>query len=61
MINVMSEILHTSFDIEHLQNGIQNLLHLIKDYPKKQVPFIMEATRIYHLGLVNELQKQGYL
>ena len=60
MINVMGEILHKPFDIEHSQNGIQNLLHLIKDYPKEQVRFIMEATGIYHLGLVNELQKQGY-
>ena len=33
---------------------------LIKDYPKDQVKFIMEATGIYHLGLLNELQKQGY-
>lgn len=60
IINVMGEILHTPFDIDHSQNGIQNLLHLIKDYPKEQVRFIMEATAIYHLGLVNELQKQGY-
>ena len=60
IINVMGEILHTPFDIDHSQNGIQNLLHLIKDYPKEQVRFIMEATGIYHLGLVNELQKQGY-
>lgn len=60
IINVMGEILHTPFDIDHSQNGIQNLLRLIKDYPKEQVRFIMEATGIYHLGLVNELQKQGY-
>ena len=60
IINVMGEILHTPFDIDPSQNGIQNLLHLIKDYPKEQVRFIMEATGIYHLGLVNELQKQGY-
>lgn len=60
IISVMGEILHTPFDIEHSQNGIQNLLQLIKDYPKEHVRFIMEATGIYHLGLVNELQKQGY-
>lgn len=60
IISVMGEILQTPFDIEHSQNGIQNLLQLIKDYPKEQVRFIMEATGIYHLGLVNELQKQGY-
>lgn len=60
MINVMGKILQTPFDIEHSQNEIQNLLELIKDYPKEQVRFIMEATGIYHLGLVNELQKQGY-
>ena len=35
IINVMGEILHTPFDIDHSQNGIQNLLHLIKDYPKE--------------------------
>lgn len=60
IISVMGEILQTPFDIDHSQNGIQNLLQLIKDYPKEQVKFIMEATGIYHLGLVNELQKQGY-
>ena len=60
IINVMGEILQTPFDIEHSQIGLQNLWDLIKDYPKDQVKFIMEATGIYHLGLLNELQKQGY-
>lgn len=60
IINVMGEILQTPFDIEHSQNGIQKLLHLINEYPKDQVRFIMEATGIYHLGLLNELQNQGY-
>ena len=46
--------------IEHSQIGLQKLWDLIKDYPKDQVKFIMEATGIYHLGLLNELQKQGY-
>ena len=56
----MGEILQTPFDIEHSQIGLQKLWDLIKDYPKDQVKFIMEATGIYHLGLLNELQKQGY-
>ena len=60
IINVMGEILQTPFEIEHSQHGLQKLLDLIKDYPKNQVRFIMEATGIYHLGLLNELQKQGY-
>lgn len=60
IINVMGEILQTPFDIEHSQIGLQKLWELIKDYPKDQVKFIMEATGIYHLGLLNELQKQGY-
>ena len=57
IINVMGEILQTPFDIEHSQNVIENLLELIKDYPKEQARFMMVATGIYHLGLVNELQK----
>lgn len=60
IINVMGEILQTPFDIEHSQIGLQKLWDLIKDYPKDQVKFIMEATGIYHLSLLNELQKQGY-
>ena len=60
MINVMGEVLQTPFDIEHNQSGLNHLFSLIKDYPKDQVRFIMEATGIYHLGLLNELQKQGY-
>ena len=60
IINVMGEILQTPFDIEHSQIGLQKLWDLIKDYAKDQVKFIMEATGIYHLGLLNELQKQGY-
>lgn len=60
IINVMGEILQTPFEIEHSQHELQKLLDLIKDYPKNQVRFIMEATGIYHLGLLNELQKQGY-
>ena len=58
IINVMGEILQTPFDIEHSQIGLQKLWDLIEDYPKDQVKFIMEATGIYHLGLLNELQKQ---
>ena len=60
IINVMGEILQTPFDIEHSKHGLEKLWDLIKDYPKDQVKFIMEATGIYHLGLLNELQKQGY-
>ena len=60
IINVMGEVLQTPFEIEHSQKGIRELLDLIKDYPTEQVRFIMEATGIYHLGLLNELQKQGY-
>lgn len=60
IINVMGEVLQTPFEIEHSQKGIRELLDLIKDYPKEQVRFIMEATGIYHLGLLNELQEQGY-
>ena len=60
IINVIGEVLQTPFDVEHSQNGLQKLWDLIKDYPKDQVKFIMEATGIYHLSLLNELQKQGY-
>ena len=41
IINVRGEILQTPFDMEHSQNGIQKLLHLIQNYPKDQVKFIM--------------------
>lgn len=44
IINVMGKILQTPFEIEHSQYGLQKLLDLIKDYPKNQVRFIMEAT-----------------
>ena len=60
MMNVMGEILQLPFEVEHSQNGVKELLDLIKDYRKDQVRFIMEATGIYHVGLLNELQKQGY-
>ena len=60
IINVMGEVLQTPFDIEHSQSGLNELFGLIKDYPKDQVLFIMEATGIYHLGLLKEIQKQGY-
>ena len=60
IINVMGEILQIPFEIEHSQSRLQKLWDLIKDYPKNQVRFMMEATGIYHLGLLNELQKQGY-
>ncbi len=60
IINVMGEVLQTPFDIEHSRDGLEKLWDLIKDYPKDQVRFIMEATGIYHLGLLKEIQKQGY-
>ena len=60
MMNVMGEILQWPFEVEHSQNGVKELLDLIKDYRKNQVRFIMEVTGIYHVGLLNELQKQGY-
>ena len=60
IINVMGEVWQTPFDIEHSQSGLNELFGLIKDYPKDRVRFIMEATGIYHLGLLKEIQKQGY-
>lgn len=60
IINVMGEVLQTPFDIEHNQSGLNELFGLLKDYPKDQVRFIMDATGIYHLELLKEIQKQGY-
>lgn len=60
IINAMGEVLQIPFDIEHNQSGLHALFELIKDSPKDQVGFIMEATGIYHLGLLIEIQQKGY-
>ena len=40
MMNVMGEILPLPFKVEHPQNGVKELLDLIKDYRKDQVRFM---------------------
>lgn len=60
IINVQGEVIHKPFDINHTVDGINALLNLFKNYPKDKVKIIMEATGIYHLGLLDVFFKNDY-
>lgn len=60
ILNVQGEIIREPFEFEHTKTGFKNLLSYVKDIHSNEVKFIMEATGIYHLTLLNFLQSKGY-
>ncbi len=60
ILNVQGEVIRSPFEFRHTKSGFEELLTYVKDYPKNEVKFIMEATGIYHLALLEFLKGKGY-
>lgn len=60
VVTVEGEILHEPFEIEHTKEGMDSILEKIKNYPKENIKFLMEATGHYHITLLNYLLEREY-
>ena len=60
IITLDGEIIEEPFEINHDQEGLDNLLSKIKKYKKEEIKFLMEATGHYHLPLLNVLVERNY-
>ena len=60
VITLDGEIIEEPFEINHDQEGLENLLSKIEKYKKEEIKFLMEATGHYHLPLLNALIKRDY-
>ena len=60
IITLEGEVIEEPFEINHDQEGIDNLLSKIKKYKKEEIKFLMEATGHYHLPLLNTLIEKNY-
>lgn len=60
IINLLGEVLYKPFDVEHTKIGLNELFELLKPYAKDDVRVVMEATGIYHLGILNAFIEEEY-
>ena len=60
IVSIEGEILHEPFEITHTKEGMDSILEKIKNYPKENIKFLMEATGHYHITLLNYLLKHEY-
>jgi transposase len=54
-INFEGKLLEKPFNIEHTEDGVNELLTKLDGAEKNQVKFVMEATGVYHLPLLTKL------
>lgn len=60
ILNVQGEVICSPFEFEHTKSGFEELLRHVKGYGHDEVKFVMEATGIYHLALLEFLKSKGY-
>lgn len=60
IVTLEGEVLNEPFEIEHTKEGMDNLIEKIKNYPKENIKFLMEATGHYHIALLNYLLEHDY-
>lgn len=60
IITTEGEIIEEPFEIKHNQEGISKLLDKVKQIPKEDVRFLMEATGHYHLPILSALMEEEY-
>lgn len=60
ILNVQGEVICSPFEFRHTKSGFEELLSRVKGYSHDEVKFIMEATGIYHLALLDFLKSKGY-
>ena len=59
-INLNGILLEKPFEIKHTNEGFDMLLEKIKEFPKENIKFVMEATGIYHLPILLKLLELKY-
>lgn len=60
IITIEGEVISEPFEIEHTKSGFDLILDKIKDIPKDEIKFIMEATGIFHKSLLKIILDNGY-
>ena len=60
VINLNGLLLEKPFEIKHTNEGLDILLDKIKEFPKEDIKFVMEATGIYHLPILLKLLELQY-
>ena len=60
IITTDGEVIHKPFEIENNKTGFKILEEKIKDIPKDQIKFIMEATGAYHRPILKLILDNGY-
>lgn len=60
IITTEGEVIEKPFEINHDQEGIEKLLMKVKNIPKNEIKFLMEATGHYHLPILSSLLEHEY-
>ena len=60
VISCAGEVIEEPFEINHDQNGMNQLEEKIKEIPKEDLKIVMEETGTYHLPVLGYLQDKGY-
>ena len=60
IITTEGEVIEEAFEISHDQSGFEKLMSKIKNFDKKEIKFLMEATGHYHLPLLSSLLEKKY-
>lgn len=60
IITTEGEVIEEAFEISHDQSGFEKLMSKIKNFDKKEIKFLMEATGHYHLPLLSSLLEKEY-
>ena len=60
ILNGEGKILEKPFEIQHNEIGINSIFEKIKEYPKNEVRFLIEATSHYHYPVLLQLINKKY-
>ncbi len=60
IISTEGKIIEKPFEISHNDEGLKILFEKVKEFPKEEVRFILEATSHYHYPVLNQLLDKKY-
>lgn len=60
IVSTDGKIIEKPFEITHNDNGIKLLLEKVREFPKENVRFILEATSHYHYPVLLQLIAEGH-
>lgn len=60
ILGIGGEIILEPTEIKHIKSDIDTIFEKIKDIPKEEVKFIMEATGNYHLPVLKQILEKEY-